>query len=700
MSRGTAVGLLILGAVPFLGVLLPATTSWGFNHLAYLPTWCYLGFAFAWVALLAPPFRLMVAKVGYDLLGRFLFDGSIFRPLLAVALLTVAFILLRTPTHLLGDGVLVGELAGRGAAFRAHDAMDYLLHVRIHAALGNLGDNEASFKLYTIGSWIAGFLAVMVALLLLRRSTMPIQTKSLIFALWLLAAPTLLFCGYVESYGYVSVAMLGFLWSGSMAQRGDAPPWLPGLLYGFALFFHTTAIFAAPALLWLAFRPGPEDLSRKDWALRVIGPALIGPILAIIIHLAAGYDMDWFRREFLESKNQRSVLIRLTGSHGLFSLTHLKDLANWMLLVIPVTGWLVASRIRTIRQWARTPDIAFQLVQVASFAIVFLLIDRKLGAARDWDLLTPQVAGMAYLAGRLFERESMKTDESGILPSVRVAAPWVALLTVVPWFWVNASTERSLWRFDEIRADFARHPRAYAAEELAKYFRDHEELEKSLVLYEESVEIFPHNARTRILLGSNYLMLDRVDEALEQYDIALEIDPKNWLAHEMKGKVALQAKDFARALPVYRSFSEIKPSSPDAWAGRGLSAYYEGQYQEAFDSFIRAGRLRNDPKLYYYAGLAAGHIDKWDDAIKLLGLAQRADPSDPATLHALAAATEARYSVHLEEGGRPDPNELIRARDLAARAYELSPSNEKIRSYLDRLNVMVGMIDSNQSEER
>ncbi|MBD3161880.1 MAG: tetratricopeptide repeat protein, partial [Candidatus Eisenbacteria bacterium] len=615
---GPFVGLLLIGSLAIAGRFLPPTLAWGFHHTAYVPLWAWGLVAAGWVAVLVPAFRRSLLAPALESFGDWLFRGSILRPVFVAVLCAGLFLLLRVRTHLLGDGILIGELVARGASFRAHDAMDYLIHLHTLKALGRIGDGAASFRLYQAGSILAGFLAVLLAGLLLRRTRLNVSTRALAFLLWLVAAPTLLYCGYVESYGFFSVMMLGFLWSGAMAQRGELPPWVPGLLYGFAFFFHTTALFAAPALLWLALRPGPKRIARRSWALLVLGPAVLGPLLAVGFHLAAGYNEAWLRKEFLDSKNQRTVLINLTGSHGLFSFVHWKDLANWLLLVVPVTGLLIAARVRVLRSRLREPDLAFLLVQVACFLIPFLLLDRKLGAARDWDLLTPQVAGFAWMAARLWERGDGRTEAPVRLPALRASAVWIALLLVAPWIAVNASTERSLARFAEVKADYARHPRSYATEELAKYYRDHGDLEKALRFYEQTVAIFPHNARTRILLGTSYLALDRIDEARAQYDEALEIDPENWLALDMRAKLALREQDYETALPLYRKLTPKRPSDAMAWAGHGFAAYHQQRYEEAYEAFARSVRLQADPRILYYAGLSAGSVGRFDAAIRHL----------------------------------------------------------------------------------
>ncbi len=681
-----AAGLLVLGLLPVLGRFLPPTLAWGFHHAAYLPAWMTAVLLFGWLLLFVRPFRRTIEHALYDRLAPGLFGRSIVPAFLCAAGATVLFVLARTPTHFLGDGVLVGELAGLGSRFRAHDLMDYQLHRLLVKAMGIVGDTAASFRLYAWGSWIAGLLAVLIALLLLRRSRLPATTKLFAFILWLVAAPSLLYCGYVESYGYLSVAMLGFLYSGALAQRGECPPWIPGVFYGLALFFHTTAVFAGPALLWLAWRPGPARAAKGRWRMELLAPAILLPLIAIGIHLALGYDATWFRRDFIESKNQRHLFVRLTGDHGLLTPVSIKDLANWLLLVVPVTGWLLITKAKAIRARLREPDFSFLLVQSGCFALAFLLIDRKLGAARDWDLLTPQVAGFSWMAARLWETDVREGGGTGELPSVRIAAPWAALLLVVPWFFVNASREASLTRFDEMRGDFPRFARGYAAEELAKYHRDNSDMDRALRYYRESVGISPRNARTRVLLGSVYYMQERIPEAQAQYDTALTIDPKMWMALDMKAKIAVKQNDFASALSLYRRLAPLRGDDPDVWAGYGYTALRQQEYPESRAAFVRALQLRFDPKVLHFAGLACAYAGSWDEAVELLRRSTQTVGEDPTTLAITAAVLEARYAEKLARGESPPRSDLEAARDCVARAVKAAPKEAQLAQQLRHLD--------------
>lgn len=690
-ARGPAlIGLLAIGLLPVAGRFLPATAAWGFHHAAYLPAAVSIAMLAGWLLLFVRPLRRGLAPFLFDRVGGWIFGASI-RPALAVsAVFTAIFVALKTPTRFLGDGVLVGELAGLGARYRIHDMMDYQLHRLVLQAIGGAGSKEISFRLYVLGSWLAGFLAVATALLLLRRSRrLSIPVKMAAFSLWILAAPTLLYCGYVESYGLFSVAMLGFLWSGALAQRGESPPWLAGLFFGLAGFFHTTAVFAAPAWLLLALRPGVDHPRKGPWAAQVILPGLALPLLAIGIHVALGYNGEFFRRDFFESKNQRHLLIALAGPHGLFSLRHAKDILNWLILAAPVTGWLIAARARAARERLKEPDIAFLALQTVCFLLPFLLLDRKLGAARDWDLLAPQIAGFAFLSARLWETDLGDARDEGILPPLRVAAPGVALLLVAPWLILNATTDPAIRRFDEMRRDFPTFARAYSAEELAKYYYEHGMNEKSLAYYQECVATYPGNARTRILLGSSYFTLGRLDEAEAQYDKALTIEPSNTLALEGKARLDLRRGDTAGALEAYRRVRPYRENDPDFWSGYGYAALCEKRYAEGRDAFLRAIQIRPDSRVLYYAGLANAYLEEWDAAAGYFQRSMDAGDAPVKTASALAATLEARYAAAVAKPGGASDQDLRTALEIVRRGIAAYPEDPQLAHQASHLEAVL-----------
>ena len=687
-NRAGVLGLILLGLLPVVGRFASPTLAWGFHLTGYLPTGAWIVSIAGWGLLFVPPWRRLVEHLLYDRLGGALFGPAAKRawlPALGIAVVTgTAFWLLSTPTHLLGDGVLVGEMVGNGVKFRATDGMDYLLHRLAREAFRPGSDIEVAFRLYAWGSQLAGLLGVLAAIFLLRRCRLPVPTRVLLLMLWLLSASTLLYCGYVESYGFLSVALLGFIWSGAMAQRGEVPPWVPGVCFGLALFLHSTALLALPALVWLVVRPGPAKIARGRWTLGLLAPAVILPLAAVLAHAALGYDAGCFRRDFLDGSNQHSLLVALSGDHGLLSALHWKDLANWVLLVVPVPAWLILRRGRALRQRAGTPELAFLLVQAVCFGIAFVLLDRKLGGARDWDLFAPHVAGLGWIAVRLWEPESAARSRTGPWPGLRYAAPWVALLIAWPWFAVNASRAAALQRFTEVRADFAPYQRAYATQDLAKYYRERGDPEHSVLLYEESVRTFPHNARFRALLGTNYITLGRIDEAQQQFDEALRIDPGYWVVFDMRAKLALERHDYATALDLYRRQTRRNPDKPEVWAGLGYAAARVGYLEEARGAFLHAGTLVDDPQYDYYAGVACAALGRWDEAVGLFRRSVRGG-REGLYYYGLAMTIEGREAARRAAGQAVDPAALRESSQAAGRALQLAPENPRVVWYRDHI---------------
>ncbi len=687
-ERAGVIGLILLGLLPVVGRFASPTQAWGVHLTGYLPAAAWAVSIAGWALLFVPAWRRLVERLLYDRLGTALLAAPAkraWRPALGVLLVAgAAFWLLSTPTHLLGDGVLVGEMVGRGARFRATDGMDFLLHRLVREAIAPVGDVEAAFRIYAWGSRLAGLLGVLVAILLLRRCRLPVPARVLLLALWLCSAATLLYCGYVESYGFLSVALLGFAWSGAMAQRGEVPSWLPGLCFGFALFLHSTALLALPALLWLAARPGPAKVARGRWTLGLLLPAVLLPLAAVLAHVAQGFDAVWLRREFLDSSNQRSLLVALRGDHSLLSPVHWKDLANWVVLVVPVPAWLVLSRAGTLRRRPDAPEVPFLLVQAACFAIALVLLDRKLGAARDWDIFAPHVAGLGWLAVRSWEPESIARSRPGAWPGLRFAAPWVAVLLAWPWFAVNASGPAALRRFAEVITDFAPYQRAYATQDLAKFHRDRGDLGNAIRLGEESVRIFPRNARFHALLGTDYVAAGRIDDAGRQFDEALRLDPGNGAVFDMTAKLALRRGDFAGALDLYRRRSRVSPGDPEVWSGLGYAAIRVRDFAEARGAFLRAGTLADDPQYDYYAGIACASLGRWDEAVDRFRRSVRG--GGPGQYHyGLAMTLEAREAVRRAAGLAVAPAALREAAQAAARAVQLAPGNPRIAWYRDHI---------------
>jgi hypothetical protein len=685
-TRIAVAGLVVLGLLPVIGHFASPTAAWGFHLTRYLASGAWLASAIGWGLLFLPPLQRCTEALVFERFGDALF-GSGRRHVLPwlLGLLAVAggaFWRLSTATHLLGDGVLLGEGVGDGTAFHATDGMDYLLHRLAGQVLTRAGVEGAAFGVYVWGSYLAGLLGVLTAVLLLRRTRLPANIRTLLLLLWLFSPASLLFCGYVESYGFLAVALLGFLWSGAMLARGEASPWLPGVFFGAALFFHSMALLALPGFLWLLLQRGPARHGRRR--LGLWAPAFLLPALAVLAHAALGYDAGWLASDFLANPDRRSLLVPLSGDHGLLSIAHWKDLANWVVLVIPVPAWLVLSRWRELRHRLREPDIAFLCAHGLGVAVAFVLLDRKIGAARDWDLFAPHVSGLVWLAVRLWDTELVKADRGEIWPGLRSAAAWVTVLLAWPWFAVNADRDASLNRFIEVRSGFTPYAHAYASQDVAKYFRDTGDWRRAVTFYEDAVLTFPQSARFHALLADGYLALGRDAETREQRDKVLALAPD---FYEEKARRAVLRRDYGTALELYRSIVRRVPGAHAAWGGLGFAAFKSGRLEEARAAFLRASALADVAEYDYYVGVVSASLGRWDEAIARFRQSLRGGQGR--YYLGLAVSLEGREAENRRLGRSIDRARLLEAEELAVRAARSSPHSRRIAVYREHIAQVV-----------
>jgi tetratricopeptide (TPR) repeat protein len=681
-TRIAVAGLVVLGLLPVIGRFASPTAAWGFHLTRYLASGAWLASAIGWGLLFLPPLQRCTEALVFERFGDALF-GSGRRHVLPwlLGLLAVAggaFWRLSTATHLLGDGVLLGEGVGDGTAFHATDGMDYLLHRLVGQVLTRAGVEGAAFGVYVWGSYLAGLLGVLTAVLLLRRTRLPANVRTLLLLLWLFSPASLLFCGYVESYGFLAVALLGFLWSGALLSRGEASPWLPGVFFGAALFLHSMALLALPGFLWLLLHPGPAHRGRPRPGLWV--PALLLPAFAVLVHAALGYDTSRLTSDFLANPDRRSILVPLSGGHGLLSFAHWRDLANWVVLVIPVPAWLVLSRWGGLRRRLREPDIAFLGVHGLGVAVAFVLLDRKIGAARDWDLFAPHVAGLVWLAVRLWEPGLASAHRGRVWPSLRFATAWVALLLAWPWFAVNADRDASVRRFVDVRLGFAPYARAYASQDVAKHFRDAGDWTRAVAFYEDAVRAFPRGARFHALLAEGYLAQGREAEARGQRDEVLALTPG---FYDEKARRAVLRRDYRTALELYRGIVRRTPDAHAAWGGLGFAAFKSGLLDEALAAFSRAGELGDVAEYDYYAGVVSASLGRWDEAVARFRRSLRGDEGHYCL--GLAVALEGREAEKRRLGRSIDRARLLEAEEFAGRAARLSPRSRRIAVYREHI---------------
>jgi tetratricopeptide (TPR) repeat protein len=106
-----------------------------------------------------------------------------------------------------------------------------------------------------------------------------------------------------------------------------------------------------------------------------------------------------------------------------------------------------------------------------------------------------------------------------------------AVFISLPWFWLNSSEVRSVQRFRDVIADQPGFSRAYAHEEIGKYYRKRGMMSEALKEYETAARLFPDNARFYGVLGGVQYNYGLRDEALGSFNRAFQVDSTYSTAH-------------------------------------------------------------------------------------------------------------------------------------------------------------------------
>jgi TolB-like protein/Flp pilus assembly protein TadD len=113
--------------------------------------------------------------------------------------------------------------------------------------------------------------------------------------------------------------------------------------------------------------------------------------------------------------------------------------------------------------------------------------------------------------------------------------------------------------------------------------------------YRRSIALNPGFSRARLWYATDYLaMLGRFDEAIEEAETALHMDPLSPLVLEGCAYVHILSRDYKTALRLCRQLAELDPVFWKAYSSMGRVLSFLGRYDEAIACMERARALAGD----------------------------------------------------------------------------------------------------------
>ncbi|MBU8934084.1 MAG: hypothetical protein KOO62_08750 [candidate division Zixibacteria bacterium] len=381
----------------FVASFFPETRIWGFNQWAYFPLWIRAGVL--GLGVLAGMLVLFWKPSNDDRTDE-TSDPKADRNylLISISLVIVAgvlFYFFRARTHFLGDGYTVlSLLAADEPLIKSRELGEAYAHIWLKNMIGGDGQSAAlaSFRIISI---VSGLVFVSISALVSSR-LFDENTRRVLFLLGLVTGGyMLLFFGYVENYSLFVLSAMIYGLIGLAVALGKMRIWtiIPALFT--TILCHIFGVVLIPSAIYLLTRRTHTGrrLSRTSTKTKLL--------IAVVACIAGGAVFLHFYQSNLFFRFAIVPLIgnRFTaGGYTLFSLDHLIDYANLLIILLP--GLPILSLAATHKNWRRQlsqPQNLFLGIFLLSALGAVFIFDPKLGMARDWDLFAVSGIPMGML---------------------------------------------------------------------------------------------------------------------------------------------------------------------------------------------------------------------------------------------------------------------------------------------------------------
>ena len=219
--------------------------------------------------------------------------------------------------------------------------------------------------------------------------------------------------------------------------------------------------------------------------------------------------------------------------------------------------------------------------------------------------------GIFYLAGEgfywLWNRKSLRT------------VAFIILGTMVIFYSVKTSARCGIWKngmvlWTDVINQYQTIPQAYINRGII--FAGEKKYDESLNDYNKAIQIEPRFSKAYNNKGGLMRTLKRYDEAIANFDKAIELQPKYPIALNNRGLIKNIIKKYDEAIMDYNKAIEYKPNYPEAFNNRGVAYRNSGRFEESLRDFNKAIELQpNYSKAYNERGVLMANQNKFDLAM-------------------------------------------------------------------------------------
>jgi len=181
---------------------------------------------------------------------------------------------------------------------------------------------------------------------------------------------------------------------------------------------------------------------------------------------------------------------------------------------------------------------------------------------------------------------------------------------------------------------------------------------QAILEYDKAIEINPNYANAYNNRGSAYNKEGNRDQAISDYNKAIELNPNYADAYYNRGNIYATKGNRDQAISDYSKAIELNPNYAEAYHNRGLAYGEEGNHDQAISDFSKAIELSPNLAMAYSVRALAycfkqEYTKAWDDVHKAEALGATVNPYFLEHLKKVSGdAGEQLYRFHLRGGKR------------------------------------------------
>jgi len=197
---------------------------------------------------------------------------------------------------------------------------------------------------------------------------------------------------------------------------------------------------------------------------------------------------------------------------------------------------------------------------------------------------------------------------------------------------------------------------------LGAYCYDQDNYEEAMVEYNRALELNPESAVAHNYIGLAYAMRGDFEKAIVHGMEAVRRDPDVDWHYDTMGTINVLQGKLDEAAAHYKKAIHLKPANAMAHYKLGRVYLEKKQYAQAIDCFHQAIRYKSDHAgAYHGLGVIMSIRGKWDEATEYYQHALRINPGHPEALNNLGDIYKQRGDLHAaarhyEHALKSDPN--------------------------------------------